>query len=297
MNHPRWRRIGLVGVASGAGLLTVYWRLVRPWTMRWGATTTEAAQPLPGDQLMTRPGFSATRAITIAARPEYIWPWLVQLGSGRAGWYAIDRIDNAGVPSAQTIRPELHCEAAHPARGADDHDRLAWLDPSGVTERLEGGEPGDGHGRGLLEAEVRRLQRQLVLGHRGVLGKGPVAPAKHRITRSQLRHVGADRLNAPGYVEAWNRVLRVGQPVPQTGDVRQASHRQPVALTDGSCVNPDQHRIVADDRLVDVFKFEDIRCAVPGVDDRLHSDSPEPSQVGGEELSGGSVLAAPKPRP
>ena len=107
MNHPRWRRIALVGVASGAGLLAVYWRLVRPWTMRWGATTTEAAQPLPGDQLMTRPGFSATRAITIAARPEHIWPWLVQLGSGRAGWYAIDRIDNAGVPSAQTIRPEL----------------------------------------------------------------------------------------------------------------------------------------------------------------------------------------------
>ena len=107
MNHPCWRRIGLVGVASGAGLLAVYWRLVRPWTMRWGATTTEAAQPLPGDQLMTRPGFSATRAITIAARPEHIWPWLVQLGSGRAGWYAIDRIDNAGVPSAQTIRPEL----------------------------------------------------------------------------------------------------------------------------------------------------------------------------------------------
>jgi hypothetical protein len=62
---------------------------------------------LPGDQLMARPGFKATRAITIDARPEHIWPWLVQLGSGRAGWYAIDRIDNAGVPSAQTIRPEL----------------------------------------------------------------------------------------------------------------------------------------------------------------------------------------------
>jgi hypothetical protein len=107
MNHPRWRRIVLVGVASGAGLLATYLQLVRPWTMRWGATNTEVDRPLPGDQSMTRPGFSATRAITIAARPEHIWPWLVQLGSGRAGWYAIDRIDNAGVPSAQTIRPEL----------------------------------------------------------------------------------------------------------------------------------------------------------------------------------------------
>jgi hypothetical protein len=106
MNHPRWRRIALVGVASGAGLLAVYMRLVRPWTMRWGATDAEVVRPLPGDQLMTRRGFKATRAITIAAPPEHIWPWLVQLGSGRAGWYAIDRIDNAWVPSAQTIRPE-----------------------------------------------------------------------------------------------------------------------------------------------------------------------------------------------
>jgi hypothetical protein len=96
-------------------LLAVYWRLVRLWTMRWGATTTEAARPLPGDQLMTRPGFSATRAITIAARPEHIWPWLVQLGSGRAGWYAIDRINNARVPSAQAIRPELYAIPHSPA--------------------------------------------------------------------------------------------------------------------------------------------------------------------------------------
>jgi hypothetical protein len=43
----------------------------------------------------------------IRARPEHIWPWLVQIGTGRAGWYAYNRLDNAGVPSAQTIVPEL----------------------------------------------------------------------------------------------------------------------------------------------------------------------------------------------
>ena len=107
MKHSHLRQVALIGVAGGAGLLAVYMRLVRPWTLRWGATDAEVGRPLPGDQLMTRPGFKATRAVTIAARPEHIWPWLVQLGSGRAGWYAIDRIDNAGVPSAQTIRPEL----------------------------------------------------------------------------------------------------------------------------------------------------------------------------------------------
>jgi hypothetical protein len=107
MSRPRLRQVALVGVAGGAGLLGAYLRIIRPWTLRWGATDTEVGRPLPGDRLMTRPGFKATRAITIAARPEHIWPWLVQLGSGRAGWYAIDRIDNAGVPSALTIRPEL----------------------------------------------------------------------------------------------------------------------------------------------------------------------------------------------
>jgi hypothetical protein len=107
MSHPRLRQIALVGAAGGAGLLATYLKIMRPWTMRWGATDEEVTRALPGDQLMARPGFKATRAITIDARPEHIWPWLVQLGSGRAGWYAIDRIDNAGVPSAQQIIPEL----------------------------------------------------------------------------------------------------------------------------------------------------------------------------------------------
>jgi hypothetical protein len=75
--------------------------------MRWGATDEEVTRSLPGDDLVVGPGFRATRAISIGVRPEHIWPWLVQLGSGRAGWYAIDRIDNGGVPSAQRIVPEL----------------------------------------------------------------------------------------------------------------------------------------------------------------------------------------------
>jgi hypothetical protein len=103
----RLRRIGLAAGVGGAGLLAVYLKALRPRTMRWGATDEEVARPLPGDDLVARPGFNATRAITIRARPEHIWPWLAQIGSGRAGWYAYDRIDNGGVPSAQTIVPEL----------------------------------------------------------------------------------------------------------------------------------------------------------------------------------------------
>jgi hypothetical protein len=65
------------------------------------------SRPLPGDELVARPTFNATRAITIAAPPEEIWPWLVQVGLTRAGWYSYDILDNLGRPSARHIIPEL----------------------------------------------------------------------------------------------------------------------------------------------------------------------------------------------
>lgn len=80
---------------------------MHPWTTRWGATDAEAARRLPGDDVVADPGFNETRAITIAAPSQDVWPWLVQLGGGRAGWYSYDRIDNAGVPSAARVVPEL----------------------------------------------------------------------------------------------------------------------------------------------------------------------------------------------
>jgi hypothetical protein len=72
-----------------------------------GATRDEVARPLPGDLIVRKADFVATRAITIDAAPGRVWPWLVQIGSGRAGWYSYDRVDNAGRPSATAIIPEL----------------------------------------------------------------------------------------------------------------------------------------------------------------------------------------------
>jgi hypothetical protein len=103
----RTARIAVWVAVAGAGLLAAYARLVRPWALRWGATKEEAARPLPGDEVVAKADFVATRAITIDAPPDQVWPWLVQIGSGRAGWYTYDRIDNAGVPSATEIIPEL----------------------------------------------------------------------------------------------------------------------------------------------------------------------------------------------
>ena len=62
---------------------------------------------LPGDDLIAHPLASLTHAITIRCTPEAVWPWLAQMGAGRAGWYSYDAIDNGGKPSARRIVPEL----------------------------------------------------------------------------------------------------------------------------------------------------------------------------------------------
>jgi hypothetical protein len=81
--------------------------LLRPWHMRWGATDAEVGGSMPGDDVVSRAQFNATRAITIDAPPEHVWPWIVQLGYGRAGFYTYDLVDNAGIRSADNIVEEL----------------------------------------------------------------------------------------------------------------------------------------------------------------------------------------------
>jgi hypothetical protein len=63
-------------------------------------------RPLPGDEVVRCPTFDATRAVTVEAGPEEIWPWIVQMGFGRGGWYSYDWLDNLGRPSAERIVPE-----------------------------------------------------------------------------------------------------------------------------------------------------------------------------------------------
>ncbi|HMK92330.1 MAG TPA: hypothetical protein VK576_04965 [Thermoleophilia bacterium] len=75
--------------------------------LRWGATDAEVAGEMPGDALVPEASFCATRAITIDAAPGAVWPWLAQLGFGRAGFYSYDLFDNAARPSATAILPEF----------------------------------------------------------------------------------------------------------------------------------------------------------------------------------------------
>jgi len=73
----------------------------------WGTEGDEASKPLAGDEHVPEPMLQATRAVTIDAPPEEVWPWLVQMGLDRGGFYSYDRLDNEGQPSATTIIPEL----------------------------------------------------------------------------------------------------------------------------------------------------------------------------------------------
>jgi hypothetical protein len=96
---------------------SLYLFLIRPAQLRWGATPDELAQPMPEDNIVAHPVFDATRAITIHAAPETIWPWLVQMGYKRAGFYGYDLIENIGngsnIRSATTILPPFQ----HPQIG------------------------------------------------------------------------------------------------------------------------------------------------------------------------------------
>lgn len=105
----------LVQVTAGLGLVAIimagYLLVARPYQLQWGATQEEIVRSMPGDELDADPSFLATRAITITGTPQEIWPWLVQMGYHRAGYYGYDIIENpgsrTGLESARRIVPEL----------------------------------------------------------------------------------------------------------------------------------------------------------------------------------------------
>jgi len=99
----------LAGVGAGAVAAASYAWVIRPWTLRWGASNSEVGMALPGDDLLEFPKINATHAITIQARPAEVWPWLAQLGQGRGGFYSYDWIENMmglDIHNADRVLPE-----------------------------------------------------------------------------------------------------------------------------------------------------------------------------------------------
>lgn len=98
--------IFLISILLVIVFFIVYLARLRAWQLRWGATDEELSRHMPGDDIVAAPSFDATRAVTVNAAPQYIFPWIVQMGVTRAGWYSYDLLDNLGRPSATTLLPE-----------------------------------------------------------------------------------------------------------------------------------------------------------------------------------------------
>jgi hypothetical protein len=90
---------GLGGVLAIVGAVVLS-PLLAPWYRRWGATAEETQRSLPGDALAPHPRSEDTCAITMQAPVGQVWPWLVQLGCQRAGWYSYDLLDKRLCPGA-----------------------------------------------------------------------------------------------------------------------------------------------------------------------------------------------------
>ncbi len=104
------RRGPLVAVGVSAIALGVaHVRVVEPWFRRWGATDDEVTGTLPVDELVEAGTRTTTRAITVQAPIQEVWPWLVQIGQDRAGFYSYTWLENmvgARMRNALSVHPE-----------------------------------------------------------------------------------------------------------------------------------------------------------------------------------------------
>lgn len=95
---------------AAGGLLAAYHLLARPRYLNWGATDEEVTRRLPGDELVPDTLSVTTRAVTVDAPADDVWPWLVQLGQGRGGFYSYTWLENlvgADIHNADRVVPEF----------------------------------------------------------------------------------------------------------------------------------------------------------------------------------------------
>jgi hypothetical protein len=92
-------------------LAALYWFPIRRRMNQWGTAASDLAREMAGDGLLADPTYSGTMTVIVNARPEHIWPWLVQIGYQRGGLYSYDWLDRLfgylDRPSATRILPEF----------------------------------------------------------------------------------------------------------------------------------------------------------------------------------------------
>jgi len=182
-------------------------------------TVLDKRRLLPGDAMISDPIFTSTQAITINAPPEQVWPWIAQMGSGRAGWYSWDAIDNGGRPSSTSIVPALQTvipgDIMPAVPGAEDAFVVAAVDaPRDLVLTVPDGnggnavawehrlDPLDG-GRTRLIVRGRASSRWLDLARRK-------PPAGHRRIFIERAYAVLARLPHPlliGFVAIGHRIM------------------------------------------------------------------------------------------
>jgi hypothetical protein len=137
----RPRRAVIAGRSAVTGLAIVGFLVVasyprwREWCLTWGATDAEATGAIPGDELLIDADIVSTRAASIEAPPESVWPWLAQMGSGRGGLYTYDWIENLlglHMHSVRVILPDFQDVAVGDAQTLGKRGptlRVAICDP------------------------------------------------------------------------------------------------------------------------------------------------------------------------
>jgi hypothetical protein len=122
-------------MAAGAGAWA-YQRFGRPWVLNWGASPVEVARAMPGDDVLPHAALQTSRAITIDAPPDAIWPWLVQMGPRpRAGVYTYDwveRLLGIDIENSDRVLPEFQHLEAGEFMGLNDKGlglRVASVEP------------------------------------------------------------------------------------------------------------------------------------------------------------------------
>ena len=164
----RWRTV----LPVIALLWGVYLLVLHPWLMNWGATPAEIVMRMPGDDPALGPDAYFTRAITIDAPPSTVWPWILQMGQDRAGFYSNTWLENligADIHNTNSIHPEWQRRAlgdsvplARPdllfGVGALGHSSIVVLEPGraigDITPRFVLQPIGDGGTRLLARESI-----------------------------------------------------------------------------------------------------------------------------------------------
>jgi hypothetical protein len=138
----------IIGVMAALGIFALIAMFaLLPWMDRWGASQNEIAASLPGDELVPSPRISYTRAITISAAPEEIYPWIVQIGAERGGWYSYEWFETN----------VLRCAISNADRIHEKWQNLKVGDPVRMCPGTSGPPP--------YEVAMLEPDRAMILGH------------------------------------------------------------------------------------------------------------------------------------